>query len=208
MDNFYQTSSGWTFMVTEVEFKNSAIQGIGIAMAFSFVIVLFATNNVLMPIFAIASVAFTVLSVVAIMELKGWEFGTGESVTIVIIIGFAVDYVIHLAADYTHSPAKTRNGKITQAYREMGISITSGMITTAGCGFFLFGCTFNIFTRFAVVLSSTCCIAYVASMILFGGLCHVAGPQDGFGDLSSLSGFKKNETEEEREGGTHVEGTK
>ena len=180
-------------MVTEIEFINSAIQGIGISMAFSFVIVLLATNNVLMAIYAVASVVFTVLSVIAIMELKGWEFGTGESVTIVIIIGFAVDYVIHLAADYTHSHAKTRNGKITQAYREMGISITSGMITTAGCGFFLFGCTLKIFTRFAVVLSSTCCIAYVGSMILFGALCHAIGPQDGFGDILKLSGGKNNE---------------
>ena len=42
-------------------------------MAFSFVIVLFATNSMLMAVYAIASVAFTVLSVVAIMALKGWQ---------------------------------------------------------------------------------------------------------------------------------------
>ena len=99
-------------MVSEIEFMESAKTGIGISMAFSFVIVLFATNNILIACMAILCVAFTIVSVVAIMNLKGWQFGVGESITVVIIIGFAVDYVIHLAADYTHSHGKTRNDKI------------------------------------------------------------------------------------------------
>ena len=44
------------------------------------------------------------MSVVAIMQMKGWALGTAESISVVILIGFSVDYVIHLSADYTHSP--------------------------------------------------------------------------------------------------------
>ena len=62
-----------------------------------------------------------------------------ESIAVVIMIGLAVDYVVHLAADYKHSIRSTRNQKIQQAYSEMGISILSGTITTLGCGMSLFG---------------------------------------------------------------------
>ena len=58
---------------------------------------------------------------------------------VVIMIGLAVDYVVHLAADYKHTVQTTRSNKIKQAYSEMGVSILSGTITTLGCGISLFG---------------------------------------------------------------------
>ena len=57
----------------------------------------------------------------------------------VILIGFSVDYVVHLSSDYTHSAHFSRHDKMQQSYEEMGISILSGCITTFGSGAFLFG---------------------------------------------------------------------
>lgn len=37
------------------------------------------------------------------MYLSGWELGVAESITIVILIGFSVDYVVHLANHYVES---------------------------------------------------------------------------------------------------------
>ena len=53
-----------------------------------------------------------IISVVAIMAMKGWEFGISESISVVILIGLSVDYVVHLASDYKHSAEKTRGGKM------------------------------------------------------------------------------------------------
>jgi predicted RND superfamily exporter protein len=64
--------------------------------------------------------------------------GVAESISVVILIGFSVDYVIHLSTDYMHSPFKGRHDKMTQAYGNMGISILSGAITTFGAGCFCF----------------------------------------------------------------------
>jgi len=65
-------------------------------------ILLLATRNVLISLYAIMSVAFIVLCIMAMMVLKGWELGVSESIAMVIIIGFSVDYVVHLAAHYVH----------------------------------------------------------------------------------------------------------
>ena len=140
LKSLHQTAGrGWTWMPSEVAFYESAISGIFMSMFFAFIILCVATRNLTQSIISIFCVITIVVSVVSIMVMKGWALGTTESISVVIIIGFSVDYVIHLSADYMHSPQKSRHDKMQQAYSEMGTSITAGAITTFGSGFFLFG---------------------------------------------------------------------
>ena len=48
-------------------------------------------------------VGIVVLSLLAVMKILGWEIGVSESIAMVIIIGFSVDYVVHLSSEYMHS---------------------------------------------------------------------------------------------------------
>lgn len=88
---------------------------------------------------------FVVTGVIALMVLSGWELGVIESVATVIVIGFSVDYVVHLAAHYVHSPLHQRNDRAKDSISAMGISIFSGAVTTMGSGVFLFGGTLVFF---------------------------------------------------------------
>lgn len=152
-------------------------------MIFSFFILLIATRNIILAILSILCVSVVIVSVLAIMVMKGWELGISESISVVILIGLAVDYVIHLASDYTHSVHESRHDKIKQAYSEMGVSILSGTITTLGCGVALFGGKMITFQKFAVIISGTIAFSFVSAMFLFGALCHVLGPEKGFGNI-------------------------
>ena len=96
--------------------------------------------------------------------------GVSECICVVILIGFSVDYIVHLGSDYMHSKLESRLDKMRQAYQHMGISIMSGTITTAGAGAFLFGGVILTFTKFAVLITSTICISFLVSMILFGAI--------------------------------------
>lgn len=129
----------WVWMPSEKAFVSSAIQGIVIAMVFAFIVLLLATKNLVQASVSLLCVAIIIVWVVGIMVMKGWQLGVSESISVVILIGFSVDYVIHLSADYMHSSFQSRHDKIQQAYQEMGISILSGSITTFGSGAFLFG---------------------------------------------------------------------
>jgi protein dispatched 1 len=126
-------------MPSERAFVSSAIQGIIIAMAFAYIVLLIATRNIIQASLSLLCVIFIVVSVVAIMHMQGWQLGVSESISVVILIGFSVDYVIHLSADYMHSSFESRHDKMKQAFSEMGVSILSGTITTFGSGAFLFG---------------------------------------------------------------------
>lgn len=74
-----------------------------ISLGFAFIVLLLTTLNIVVTIYSIISIACIVLSVVAVMFFCGWELGVIESITIVILIGFSVDYVVHLANHYVES---------------------------------------------------------------------------------------------------------
>lgn len=91
-------------MESEYAFYTGALQGIGVSITLAFIIMLIATQNLIVTIYAIISVVFIVSATTSVMVLLGWELGVPESIAIVIAIGFSVDYVVHLAAHYVHSP--------------------------------------------------------------------------------------------------------
>ena len=91
---------------------SSAFKGMTIATVFAFIILLVATGNIIQSILSLLCVAIVIVSVLAIMQLQGWEIGISESIAMVILIGFSVDYVVHLSADYMHSAHSSRNDKM------------------------------------------------------------------------------------------------
>lgn len=90
----------FSWIVTEIEFVNSALWGVLLAFIFAFVVLTIVTTNMLLALWAIYAVFIVICSVVAIMVLKGWEVGIAESIAIVLLIGLSVDYVVHLAQEY------------------------------------------------------------------------------------------------------------
>ena len=174
----------FSWMRSELEFISSAQTGIILSMLFAFIILNLSTLNILISIFSILCIGLIVLSVVAIMELLGWEFGTAESIAVVILIGFSVDYVVHLANHYIEAPFKDRKRRIRHALSEIGISIFSGAITTMLSGFALIFCTVVMFDKFAILIMTTIVFSLLMSFGLFAALCHACGPQNNFGDLN------------------------
>jgi multidrug efflux pump subunit AcrB len=68
-------------------------------------------------------------------------------------------------------------------YKNMGVSILSGTLTTFGSGAFLFGGELMLFKKFSIIICSTILISFFTSMLLFGALMHILGPENGCGDL-------------------------
>lgn len=173
----------WAWMESEKAFITTAFQGMAIASFFCFIILLIANRNIIQSIIAIVCVALVIVSVLFIEYSLGWEIGVSESLAMVILIGFSVDYVVHLSSDYMHSAYTSRHDKMKQAYEEMGISILSGCCTTFGSGAFLFGGVLVTFQKFAILITCTVAISFIISMVLFGAIMHAIGPEKGFGDI-------------------------
>lgn len=149
-------------------------------MAFSFVILMIVTRNLITSLTSIYCVAIIISSMVTFMYWNGQQLGFNQSTGIVMLIGFAVDYVLHLSTDFMHSAQPTRSLKMQQAYREMGVSIFSGCITTFVCGGLLCFAKFITFRTYGFILTLTVTVAFLFSMGVFGACMHIYGPQKGF----------------------------
>jgi predicted RND superfamily exporter protein len=112
----------------------------------------------------------------AFVAYMHWELGSGESVGVVVCVGFAVDYVVHLASHYIHSKHPDRHDRIRESLRELGGSIISGSITTIGATIVLFICTLVLFHKFAIFIIATIVYSIFYSLGFFAAMCHVMGP--------------------------------
>jgi len=114
---------------------------------------------------------------------QGWELVSAESTGVVVCVGFAVDYVVHLAAHFVHSKAKDRNSKVREMLREIGISILSGSVTTMAATATLFVCVLVIFHKFATLVIWTIILSTFYSLGFFAAICHTVGPMGNFGNI-------------------------
>ena len=106
------------------------------------------------------------------------------SIAVVILIGFSVDYIVHLANHYVSSAYKDKYRRTQHSLQEVGISIFAGAITTILSGVALFFCTLILFNLFATLIIMTITFGVVFSFGLFTAVCHAIGPKGTCGDLN------------------------
>jgi predicted RND superfamily exporter protein len=163
-------------MMTEIKFVETMNNGLIISIIFAFLALLCATNNIIMAFYAALTIGMIIVNVMAFIPYMGWQTGSSESVGVVICVGFAVDYVVHLASHYTHSKHHDAQERIRESLREMGISILSGSVTTVAASAVLYLCVITTFHKFALFVLSTIVFAIIYSLGFFAALCSLAGP--------------------------------
>ena len=183
MHSVDMTAWWWAFLPTERALVDETFKGMAIAGCLCFCILLIATKNIIQALITLFCVSIIILSMLTIEYFLGWEIGVSESISMVLLIGFSVDYVVHLSADYVHSAHPSRHGRMQEAYEAMGVSILSGCFTTFGSGVFLFGGEMVTFRKFAVIITCTVTISFCVAMLFFGSIMHAMGPEKGCGDL-------------------------
>merc|ERR1711904_651261 len=122
-------------------FIRTAISGATIGSLVAFVVILLATRQVLIAVSSFATIACILISVLAMMRIAGYELGTITSISITILAGFSVDYVVHLAHAYETSSRSNRWEKAQEALELIGVSVFSGMLTSFLAALALLICT-------------------------------------------------------------------
>jgi predicted RND superfamily exporter protein len=174
---FQTANGGWAYMKLEEYLFSSAYQGIFISILFAFIVLTTISLNVIVSFIAILSIAGILVSVMALMVLQGWEFGMIESFSLVIIVGFSVDYTVHIASHYAHSPFDDKFSRVEESLKEMGISVIGGAVTTMGSSIFLFPCVVTFFDKMAILMLSTITFSLFFSVVFFVAILHAFGPQ-------------------------------
>jgi uncharacterized membrane protein YdfJ with MMPL/SSD domain len=103
-----------------------------------------------------------------------------------LLVGLAVDYVVHLAEGYHLSLHKDRLSRTRDMLEEMGTSVFSGACTTLGASSFMFFATLQFFMQFGVFMFCTIGFSLLFSLGLFTLLMGLCGPENNIGCLKTL----------------------
>lgn len=178
----FQTSEGdfngpnWVWMHTQGLFTQSSISGACVGCVLAFIVILVATRQIIIASAAFVSIACILVTVIAMMQIAGYEMGTITSICITILAGFAVDYVVHLAHAFNHAEAETRVEKFQQAFDMIGVSVLSGMVTSVLAALALLTCDLQFFAKFGFFLICTVIWAWLWGNCFFMCLMSLWGP--------------------------------
>jgi len=200
MRTMFQTDTlvpalGWTWMQVEDALVRNLMVGFGICFPVAYVVLIAATGNIIVGTYAIVSIAFIVAGVLGAARLySNWSLGVAESIAGVIVIGFSVDYTVHLGHIYREAGEfvqDTREHKTQHALTVMGTTVIGGGLTTLSAGLILYMCTLTFFTKMAALLVWTIVLSIIYSLVFFTSLLAVFGPSGDVGSVYTLCGLLK-----------------
>jgi hypothetical protein len=191
-------NGGYQFVwfATEEALVQGLFNGMAICFPVALVVLLLATKNWILSLFAIASILGIVSTVLGFCQsAMGWDLGVAESIAGIIVIGFSIDYVVHLGHMIEEAGSlcgfQTREERFSYAAIKMGSTVLAGAVTTAGSNVFMFACQLTFFSKMATLNVLCIAFSFCYSLFLFMPICLLIGPEGETGSISSLFGGKK-----------------
>jgi multidrug efflux pump subunit AcrB len=175
-----------TFALSFQILVQNAFQGIAIGLCLSLIVLIVATTNVYVGLLATIIIAMITSSVLGIITLIGWKLGVLESLNLTLVVGLAVDYVVHLAEGYMELTQENRLVKVKHTLGHVGISVFSGACTTLGASIFMLAAKIVFFFKFGIFIFCTVSFSIFFSLFLFTALLSLIGPENDHGSLLPL----------------------
>ena len=169
---------GWVFMHTQEVLIINAFIGVGVSLIIAFVILTISTLNPYIALLAILDITCVVAVILGFIQVVGWKLGQIESIAATILVGLAVDYVVHVANAYMESKKGDRESRVKNALTEMGGTVLGGAVTSLGASFFLLLCNFQFFAKFGVFMFMTIGLSFMFVFLFFVPILLLIGPEE------------------------------
>ena len=164
------------FTAEQVLFVTSAVGSVLISALFAFAIVFFFTKSARISLFSLLSIALIVVGVLGGIVIEGGKLGSVRSTCVTFLVGFSVDYTVHLAVAYVHSQKRTSGERVIDALSAMGVSVSAAAFSTLGSSCFLFAATFVFFLQFGIFMAMAVVWAYLSGTVVFMAFLSGFGP--------------------------------
>ena len=107
LDVMVHISAAPSWTVTQMMLP-SAVNGTLLSMGLAYVILVFAASNWFAAAMAIFNIGMIVTVIFGFIQMSGWGLGPIESILCVLVVGFSVDYTVHLTDSYMGSKRANR----------------------------------------------------------------------------------------------------
>ncbi len=106
-----------------------------------------------------------------------FEVGMVEAVVLMVSVGLMLDPLTHVAHAFNEASG-SRAQRLSAALTQVGISVVSGALSTAGSCTPLFFCTLTLFVKFGSLLCTLLVVAILYTNTFLAPLLILFGPQD------------------------------
>jgi len=167
----------WIYMTVQEAYVRMALTGASAGLIIATVVLLLATGNLVVTLASIGTILAALVCVFGTIVAMGWQLGSNESLCVMVLPGFAVDYVVHLSHAYMESHSQSRVERVGDALRDLGISVFWGMCTSILAATALAGCSIQSLSKFGVFFALTIAYSYLWSVLFLMPLLATIGPQ-------------------------------
>jgi len=167
----------WSYYVMQDTILNECYSGIFLALLFAFCVLVVATGNWLISVYAIIVILCLVIDVMGFTVMMGWKLGVIEAVIYIMVVGMSVDYVVHFSEAYLSSHETLRVHAARRMLGIVGISVISGAVSTLGGIVFLIFSYNQFFYKFGLNIFFLILMALFYALIGFTAAMASFGPQ-------------------------------
>merc|ERR1712048_613139 len=168
---------------------NSTFITISLVLVFAFGGMLIFTRSIRLSLLVVCA-TLSVISGLAwfVVVLMGWTVGTIEIIALIVFIGYAVTYSLHIAHKYGSEESlfedkfglegsdALRYQRTLFAMKSIGGAAFGSAVTTVGCSIFLLFCTLTIFQKLGGVVLAVTLLSIFTALIPLPGLLLLLGP--------------------------------
>jgi len=174
----------FSYFYLQKQLLSECILGIGLALFFAFIILNWATKNYVIATVATCVISIIVVLVIGFTVMVGWKLGILESIIYVMVVGMAVDYVVHLGEAYLEAADvhTDRHSRARDMLETRGFSIISGAVSTLGGISILLAAFVLFFKKFAIVMFFLIFMSLIYSLVFFAAVMDSFGPSGDFGE--------------------------
>jgi predicted RND superfamily exporter protein len=182
----FQTSLLWVRMVTEQTILTQFQRSVIFSVIICFVSLIVFTKNIVMALYASLSVAGIMICVIGFILTAGWKIGLIEALCLMLLIGFSVDYVLHISHAFSGASQSScsQYESVRRGVGSIGLSIFSSAMTTTISSIPLLFCTIQLFAKIGALVIMSTILSLMFSMAFFVALLASFGPSNehcGFG---------------------------
>jgi predicted RND superfamily exporter protein len=169
-------SDSFVRMAVELEFVRGTLTACALTAAIACASVAAFVQNMKLALLVLIAVLELLLLVGGILVLKDDGLGVVEAVSLAVVLGMSVDYIIHIAHAYQYSSLGSRAGRARSALLARAGSVLSSAFSTAGCTAILLFCRIQIFPQFAIIVLVSIGCSVVCALGVFLALVMAVGP--------------------------------
>jgi len=210
----WHTSHLWVRAEAQRELISSTISTLLVIVVMAFLSMLMFTLDPLLSVFVVVATVGEISGLAFfIVVVMGLAIGPIEAIALIVFIGYAVTYSLHIAHKYTSSEAlgelappgleegaAIRAQRTAFALKSIGGATLGSATTTIGCAIFLLFCTLSIFRRLGGVVLAVTVMSILSAFGPLSAALFIAGPLRPGQALACLHRLRGHKTSPKRGG--------